>query len=842
MIKTLSYLVVFAILMSAIPLAIASDVHYEINAIDRLRPELPEGEPHTDKLVHLIELKADDYTSALSETKILIVTSGHGPLTGILPQDEKDYWVTLLGDMGYTSVHWYDGIPTFDLLNQYDLVIYDAGGYWYPLSYEVEPLWDYHFAGKPLIIVAPDINYDWGNIEESSKPTFCEDVMHIEGVLGILPEVGFDIITNTGHEIIVSVPTNVEIPVASQSSWPDCFDPASDCDGVLTQGYIDTTEFGVGSCSDLPSYEPYDPEGNLFLVVAYSGSESEGRTVLYGFPPTAIGESDILDLLAEGTINWALAKEKPAEIDLTLYIEDATTPEDAPAIVNKAPGDVVDIVAQVVNKEDKSCSVSVTIDAQSHLIYKKCFNRTNFTDIEETPMTSDVSGNKYTVTINLGEKDTIESSKQIVWRFQIPEDEHTDFCPTVFGAVKVNDVICDESSTMYSMIDNAKAIIITNRHLLFEKYGNPAGGSSKEVRYLLNYLYKIGDYADQNCIIYYVDHYNESLKKWNASDITDADYAAGEDVVNRNATIVDDLIEENFTKKTNPPYLMIVGGDEVIPFYRHDDSNYYNTADNSPENSDDPVLHVFDENYFISDSPYADVSGNDYDEGEVELYMGRIVGYSVPEIENFIQIGLVEPDDLESGLVASRSANHDVDAIITALNKKNANIIGENNPDLTENDAWTEDDLKIAMERGFQVMAYLGHGAYDALHGTNNWPAELNADELDNVNSNGCISDNNSLFVFHSCRVGVVTDEDGTVWKPEWDDCMLYALVNQNCSGVVAAGGKAITDTSTSVGYGELLVNDYLSHLITDNQESLGFGHALQEAKKGYDERVVVEW
>jgi len=283
MIKPLSYSIMFVILVSGILIVTADNVSGEINAVDRSRPELLEGEPHTDALVHLIEPKVGVFAATLSETKILIVTSGHGPLTGISPQDEKDYWVSLLGEMGCTTVDWYDGIPTFALLDQYDLVIYDAGGYWYPLSNEVEPLWDYHFAGKPLIIVAPDVNYDWKNLKNSSKPTFCEDVAHINGVLGVMPEIGFEVIANTGHEIIVSVPTDLEIPVASNSSWPDCFDPASDCDGVLTQGYIDTTEFGVGSCSDLPSYEPYDPEENLFSVVAYSGSESEGRTVLYGF-------------------------------------------------------------------------------------------------------------------------------------------------------------------------------------------------------------------------------------------------------------------------------------------------------------------------------------------------------------------------------------------------------------------------------------------------------------------------------------------------------------------------------------------------------------------------------
>ena len=526
------------------------------------------------------------------------------------------------------------------------------------------------------------------------------------------------------------------------------------------------------------------------------------------------------------------------KINLNLTIEDAYTDP----VVYKAPGDVIDIVAGVTNKGTTKQDVDVTINITPHSYFDlvTTFSRDNFTALEEEPIDCVEQGNsRYSVRIEDLESD---AEKQVVFRLDISENAPPARYK-VSGEARVGGELYGSDLVTFDVVDNVPGIIVTNRHLLYKKYGHDLKSqnpdSVKDVKSLLKYLYEVADGEDsgeKRCIIYSVGHYNETLKNWNASDITDADYTAGENVVNKNATAIDDLIENNFTKKTDPDYLVIVGGDEIIPFYRLNDSNYFDTADNNPENSNDPVLHVFDENYFLSDSPYADTSGNDYDEGEVELSMSRIVGHSAYEMEKFVQLGVVGPEDLESGLVASRSANHDVDAIINALNNKNANIIGENNPDLTENDAWTENDLKNAMEQGFQIMAYLGHGAYDALHGTNNWPSELNADELDDINSNNCISGNNSLFVFHACRVGVVTDEDGNTWNPEWDDCMLYALVNQDSSGVVAAGGKAITDISASVGYGELLVNDYMSHLITGNQESLEFGRALQEAKKGYDE------
>ncbi|MEM4713826.1 MAG: hypothetical protein QXQ61_04665 [Candidatus Bathyarchaeia archaeon] len=158
--------------------------------MDFHRPPLPDGPEHTNELINVI---------SANTTKVLIVTDGYGPLTGISPIQEKDFWIEVLSEMpGDYHVDWFDGIPSFELLNEYALVIYDAGGYWYPLSHVAEPLRQYHFSGKPLIVVAPDINYDW-HINGEPVPSFTRDVLHIEGVLGIMPEATYQIFANTKH-------------------------------------------------------------------------------------------------------------------------------------------------------------------------------------------------------------------------------------------------------------------------------------------------------------------------------------------------------------------------------------------------------------------------------------------------------------------------------------------------------------------------------------------------------------------------------------------------------------------------------------------------------------------
>jgi hypothetical protein len=216
------------------------------------------------------------------------------------------------------AVSWYDGVPSFELLNQYDLVIYDAGGYWYPLSHSLSPLTSYHNTGKPLIVVAPDINWDWAHYGEVS--TFAYNVLHIEGALGIMPHEAYSVYADTGHPITLGIPKNVPIPIAAASSYPDAFDPLSDCENVLRQGSL-YSEFGVGTCTSYPSYtHNLDPAGKLFAIVAYPGSATEGRVVTFGFPIAGLSDKTLAKQLAKNTIQWAL--QRPT-LTITLYIEDA---------------------------------------------------------------------------------------------------------------------------------------------------------------------------------------------------------------------------------------------------------------------------------------------------------------------------------------------------------------------------------------------------------------------------------------------------------------------------------------------------------------------------------------
>jgi hypothetical protein len=527
----------------------------------------------------------------------------------------------------------------------------------------------------------------------------------------------------------------------------------------------------------------------------------------------------------ENEINFVKPERK--DVELKLYIEDAIAGriEGSPPVANKAPGDIIDIVAQVTNKEDVSYDVNITIEVPSGLIYKKCFNRTNFTDIEENQMTPDVSGNKYTVTINLGKKGSEEASKQIVWRFRIPEDAATTGKPTtVNGEVVVDETICDKSDSEYSMTANSKAIIVTNRHLLFEKYGDSAGGSSDDVEDLLNYLYQIGDSGDQNCIIYYVDHYNESLKKWNASDITDQDYAAGENAVNKNATIIDDLIENNFTKKTNPPYLMIVGGDEIIPFYRA----YHHWhlvggghgANREPDDwghHDDPVLYSYYKNYYLTDMRYANL-----DE----------------------ERGIDGPKASSNATAAT--VTHNADPSISALCQK-FNVLNDGKPAgelpiTVASKDWNKDIVFNLMKNNdFSIFTHEMHSVYSTL-GCPKLPWIYDwyiAGPLADQDVRDALSNNKPFISSVGCHGGVVTDEASKAdeWKPQPDDCLAWAFVNSSVSGylgLTSYGYYGYDLPITWEVYSERLHNFFYKTLIKDKETTNSVGNSLKDAIRRY--------
>jgi len=669
------------------------------------------------------------------------------------------------------------------------------------------------------------------------------------------------------------------------------------------------------------------------------------------------------------------------DIGLTLYIEDAVKGEDelAAPLVNKAPGDKIDIISVVSNREKDPYDIDVVFEVPADLSFEKAFTRDNFLDIDERAITPTISGNKYTVTLRLeGGK-----SKQIVLRFTISTSASTNICPIIYARAIVEGTVCSSATTMYNMVNNVKAMIVTNRHLIIQRYGlderidkalnwafsqlgstkykdeclsfvedayaeagsdprnnipvpgdpgfryakyvaeflnakigtyiPPRGAwmfydwtgwvdlnkngvkESGEIRNwghvgislgdghvihalgkvqinsiqemeeitiqgeklkyvgwawppltppigysfskeLLSYLYKISDWREENCIIYYVDHYDETLKKWDQN----VDYT-NETTANRYSTKIDDLIEEWAEKLAQKeyfgpnlisvkyPYLLIIGGDEVIPFYRN-----RNPSGEYHYNSKDPVLNTYDHDYYLTDAMYADLDDKNWEQGSINLAVGRITGYSTGDMKKLIQNGLKSPARSDNAVLASYSGN-DLDFAERIKDLKKINILNDDEkPRTIESDKWAIDDLIAAMKKGFCIFAFGGHANYYVIESPEGRleSFEQLAKDKDLILT---IEKYRPYITTEGCYSGVITDND-SFWNPEPTDNLAWAFIHDGASGYLGTTTYSWANVLYGVlAYGEKLFNNYYNLLITKKGKTNPIGDALRDAIIKYD-------
>jgi len=107
------------------------------------------------------------------------------------------------------------------------------------------------------------------------------------------------------------------------------------------------------------------------------------------------------------------------------------------------------------------------------------------------------------------------------------------------------------------------------------------------------------------------------------------------------------------------------------------------------------------QHYFLSDNMYADVGGgkSQWEKGELELSVGRIIGHSAAAMRQFIDNAWLETPALTHAVMASRSSEHNLNTVRERLNSRHVTIYGESNPDLTENDSWTRAQWVTALEQ-----------------------------------------------------------------------------------------------------------------------------------------------
>lgn len=530
----------------------------------------------------------------------------------------------------------------------------------------------------------------------------------------------------------------------------------------------------------------------------------------------------------------------PADVKLDLRIEDAPAWID----VNKSGGSYVDVVARVTGDSAYEANVILQVPSDKFGAPAKTFTRNRSGDpvYGKENQYVNLGGGQYQITGTL-QSLAGQYYKELVWRFKVPDGATPEQGIELSATVSVPDhtVQNPTSKAKLNIIDYARSILVTNRRLLFSKYQlNP---TQNDVSSLLEEVYIQAWAYDGE--VFYVDLYNDTARDWSQN----VNYTS-ETTANTVAITIDGLIDGWYNRLTKQPhwwetikpeFLLIVGGDEIIPFYRADDRPYGDDEHKYVHIDDnDPVGMVPQQHYLLSDNIYADVGGgkSDWEKGNLELSTGRIIGHSAAAMRHFIENAWLETPPLTHAVLASMGGSQ-VDGMLDRLNNRHINIIGVNNPDMTDNDDWSRNDWLTAWQGNWQLNYYGGHGAYNQIPGPNppGFTQTITTDEL----PDGNIATNHPLFIADACNLGIPTDVDGAIWSPEANDNVMYKMVSQEMGGMVASTGISSYGPWILVQYGEWLINNYVEHLIDKGgvfvparSYSEYWGTALLKAKQDY--------
>lgn len=388
-------------------------------------------------------------------------------------------------------------------------------------------------------------------------------------------------------------------------------------------------------------------------------------------------------------------------LGLSLHIEDALEGVTVNKVVRDldgpAPYTLVEIVAKLLSYTPSAMDdIPVVLTIPGDLFGPPLFTFMRNTNGGQRWLISydDLGSGQYGVTTDLSPFTYYDRlgfpqtayRKQIMWVFVIPNDISPQDV-TVHAQIQIPCV--DPSGTGTIRIlepGSSRSIIIANRKLLYDNF------VEREVNGLLQRLYTEaqGPPASNSPVgvIYYVDYYSSVAGNW---DNTAVDYTS-ETTANEAANAIDELIEDWWLDAAiavsdipvsvviGPPYLLIVGDDNTIPFYRYDDPTdtegieriLWYLVDGWPiDSADNPAINATDEDYILTDNPYADLSyltwTGEWQDGDIELWVGRLLGASAADMLTLLEEGVNVENGRRGNVVMTSLVNFDVESDVQTL-------------------------------------------------------------------------------------------------------------------------------------------------------------------------------
>jgi hypothetical protein len=389
--------------------------------------------------------------------------------------------------------------------------------------------------------------------------------------------------------------------------------------------------------------------------------------------------------------------------------------------------------------------------------------------------------------------------------------------------------------------------IVVNRELLYQEYDR------NEVTRLLDEVFEQIEASGRPQVVMYADRQLPSLRSW---DNTDVDYAS-ESTANEVASELDEWLGAWKTTyhldgflyygfSALPDYVVLLGDDNVIPFYRkHDYGADGATGDNSEDDSancwgDEEVCdELVSHNYFMTDNPYGDAAyGIGYgmwEEGVLDAAVGRIVGASAADMQTFLENAALGPNEDEDRAIVVSGG---LDWWVSGPDNDPQNVLKlfmgyDLNESLLDDEA-TKDQVVSEMEEGFSVMAAADYGetyVWKAPSGEGFPSGYLVSYEVPDYDPDNKMAENRPFFQFNASRIGY-SYTSGWQGGEAYDDTMVYSLVHSGASGIIASAGKAYGCSANNVVCGgEVLNNEFWKVAKRDPDSSAPLGWSLQQAK-----------
>ena len=359
--------------------------------------------------------------------------------------------------------------------------------------------------------------------------------------------------------------------------------------------------------------------------------------------------------------------------NLSLHVDDAAEG----VIVNKVAGDSagyasstrVDVVAKLFGISGASnVSVILTVPGDLFGTPWSVYVRDSSGDPGVGAAYQNLGGGRYKVTTSLSSYPIgifTWHRRQIVWRFMIPDSAVPQTLNLQAELQVPGFVPADPNGTAtLRILETATTLALVNRTSLYAKY------DESQVTSLLQRVYadvQGWPYSSAPTgLVYNVDMYDGLIRDWNNTTVN----YASENTANVVPRLLMDLIKDWYDDATRyfmwyippgvvipvpvevPRFLMIAGDDRTIPFYRSPDP-FTDEDDWNWTAAANPAIHATDHGFMFTDNPYADIYGDDWRLGNVELWTGRLVGETAADMRTLLDNGMTMQPPTGRAVMAS---------------------------------------------------------------------------------------------------------------------------------------------------------------------------------------------